>query len=53
MNIPELIRSLSADPLMQFILAMCLGAFLIAMLGEVLNRSEFLKDLLYGKDTDE
>lgn len=53
MNIPELVRSLSADPLMQFILAMCMGAFSISMLGEVLNRSEFLKELLYGKNTNE
>lgn len=53
MNIPELVRSLSADPLMQFILAMSLGAILMVFLGEVLVRSEFLQDFLYGKDTDE
>ncbi|MDI9874950.1 hypothetical protein [Flectobacillus rivi] len=52
MNIPEFVRSLSSDPLIQFFFAMCLGGLFMAFFGELLCNSKFFRDLLIGKDNE-
>ncbi len=53
MSITEFVRFMTADPVIQFILAMSLGAFSMALFGEILANSQFVQELLFGKEHED